>query len=473
MARGIFQATFLKHDMLCDGDGVVAALSGGPDSTALLFLLKDAAQRFHLQIHGAHFNHGLRGAEADEDEDFVRQQCRRLAVPCTVAKPDSPPEKGENVEQWAREARYRFLEQVRAEQCFQKIALGHTRDDLVETFLMRLIRGSGLSGLACLRPVREGGLIRPMIGLSRADALAFLAEQGEPYREDSSNLDLGRLRNRVRHELLPLLERNYNPRVFERLADTAALVLDDEDQLELAAGRELDRVSRATVVGGPLELSRSLLCSLPAALARRVVRRALRQCRGDLRGIDRGHVEAVLGLAAPGGGGEKRLDLPGNIQARVAYDLLVVQADAGVDEQAGWSRSLEIPGRTLVKECGLEAVITMGPGPEICSERGLQWPDVRHTVLLDETAAREMGLILRPSRPGDRYCPAGAPGSRKISRMLIDDLVPRHRRPLVPVLTAGEEPIWLPGRRPAHQWCWQPGSSGTCLRLELRPLEKK
>jgi tRNA(Ile)-lysidine synthase len=473
MARGVFQATILKHDMLCVGDGVVAALSGGPDSTALLFLLLDAAPRFRLRIHAAHFNHGLRGRAADEDEAFVRQQCRRLEVPFSAARPVAPPKKGENVEQWAREARYRFLEQVRAEQCFPRIALGHTRDDLVETFLMRLIRGSGLSGLACLRPVREGGLIRPMIGLSRADVQAFLAELGEPYREDSSNMDLERLRNRVRHELLPLLQRSYNPRIMERLAVTATLVRDDEDQLQLAAARELTRLSPAVAAGGPLELSRSRLCRLPTALARRAIRMALRQCRGDLRGYSRGHVEAVLGLAAPGGSGERCLDLPGHVRVLVSYDRLVVQVDTGGDDPAGWSRSLEIPGRTLVRECGLEAVVTIEPDPDAAAVRGLQWPDIRKTVLLDEAEVRVTGLTLRSIRPGDRYCPAGAPGRRKISRMLIDDHVPRHRRLLVPVLTAGEKPIWLPGRRPAHRWCWRPGSHGTCLRLELRPLGEK
>jgi len=230
MTRGLFQATLLEHHMLRKGDGVVAAISGGPDSTALLCLLLDIRHEWRLQVHGVHFNHGLRGAESDEDEAFVRRQCRRLDVPFTSVRAEDPPAGG-NIEQWARENRYRFLERVRADLGLEKIALGHTRDDLAETFLMRLIRGSGLTGLACLRPVRDGGLIRPMIGLTRADVLSYLEERGESFREDSSNRDTVRVRNRVRHELLPLMERKYNPRIMERLAITASLVRDDEDRL--------------------------------------------------------------------------------------------------------------------------------------------------------------------------------------------------------------------------------------------------
>lgn len=469
MARSVFQTTILEHQMLCEGDGVVAALSGGPDSIALVRLLLDAAVKLRLRIHGAHFNHGLRGAEADGDEAFVRQQCRRLGVPCTTARAGSPPDKGENVEQWAREARYRFLEEVRSTLGFRRIALGHNRDDLAETFLMRLLRGSGLSGLACLRPVREDGVIRPMLGLSRAEVLVFLEELEQPYRVDSSNRDPDRLRNRVRHELLPLLERKYNPRIRERLADTAGLVLGDEDQLELAAEGELERLVEDQERVSPVELPGRRLLDLPAALARRVVRGALRRSVGHLRSIDRGHVEAVLRLAAAEGGGEKSIDLPGDVLVRVSYGRLIIDAGPGGHDFGQWCRPLAIPGRTRLEECGLTAVVTLEPGPEPPEDRDLEWPDVRTTVLLDGAVAQEACLVMRSCRPGDRYCPAGAPGSRKISRMLIDDQVPRHRRPLTPLLAVGEEPIWLPGHRPAARWGWRDGSGASCLRLELCP----
>jgi tRNA(Ile)-lysidine synthase len=466
MTRAVFHSTILQHDMLREGDGVVAALSGGPDSTALLCLLIGVSRELRLRIHGAHFNHGLRGSEADEDEAFVRLQCKRLEVPFTSARAGQPPGKGENMEQWAREARYRFLEEVRDELGFRRIALGHNRDDLAETLLMRLIRGSGLSGLACLRPVREDGMIRPMLGLSRADVLLFLEELGESYREDSSNRDLRRLRNRVRHELIPLLERKYNPRIGERLARTAGLVQDDEDQLELAASVELSRLLAEGE--GPVEMSCRRLLDLPAALARRVVRGALHRSLGHLRSVDRSHVEAVLDLAS-GAAGEKSLDLPGDVRALVSYDRLIFETGPAMGAPDPWQRPLAIPGRTTIEECGLEAVVSLGSGPEILAGQVAEWPDVSTTVLLDGTAVGEVGLVLRSCRPGDRYCPAGAPGSRKVSRMLIDDQVPRHRRWRVPLLAAGDQPIWLPGHRPEARWGWQAGSGAACLRLELRP----
>jgi tRNA(Ile)-lysidine synthase len=218
-----------------------------------------------------------------------------------------------------------------------------------------------------------------------------------------------------------------------------------------------------------LEVSRARLNGLPAALARRVVREALRQCAGHLRGVDRGHVEAVLDLAA-GAGGEKRLDLPGDLGVRAAYGRLVFDGGAPQGDHVPWSRLLQVPGVTPLVECGLEAVASLGRGPEALDGDGPGWPDPGHTVLLDAERAVAAGLVLRSCRPGDRYRPAGSPGSRKVARMLIDDRVPRSRRLLVPLLAAGEEPVWLPGHRPAEQWGWRPGRGRPCLRLELKPV---
>lgn len=468
MSRDVFQTTITEHQMLCKGDGVVAALSGGPDSTALLCLLLDVQSEWQLRIHGAHLNHGLRGAEADRDEVFVREQCRRLGVPLTSARAGAPPE-SENLEQWAREARYGFLQQVRSDLGFGKIATGHTRNDLAETFLMRLLRGSGLTGLACLRPVREGGLIRPMIALTRENVLAYVEQCGEPFREDSSNLDTGRIRNRLRHELIPLLERKYNPRIIERLAVTADLVRDDEDRLASSAASAMEQLSVERGEDGSLTVGCADLLGLPAALARRIVRQVISECQGQghLRRIDRSHVEAVLRLAASGDRGEKRMDLPGTIGVRAAYGKLVIGNLPRPEVPERWSVALEIPGRTLFEPCGLEILATIGPGPDVTAG----WPDPRTTVLLDAEAASIEGLVLRSCRPGDRYCPAGAPGRRKLGRMLIDDRVPRQNRQLVPVLTAGDEPIWLPGRLPAAGWCWLADSGAACLRIDLHQVQ--
>jgi len=466
MVRDLFKSTITRYQMLRDGDGVVAALSGGPDSTALLCLLTELAGPMGLRVRGAHYNHGLRGAESDGDEAFVREQCRRRGVALTVEHAPTPPAAGENVEQWAREARYRFFERVRAGHDLDRIALGHTRDDLAETLLMRLLRGSGLSGLACLRPVRGDGVIRPLIGIPRSGVLALLDELGQPYREDSSNRDMVRLRNRVRHELLPLLERNYNPRAAERLADTVGLLLDDEAFLQRQAVETLERMLIED--DGGQALSRTALADLPPALGRRVVREALRRCRGDLRGLDRGHVESVIALAASGAGGEKRLDLPGGLVVRTVYHRLAFEAADPSPDTGGWSRPLTIPGSTRLEACGLMAVATVESAPAAGGEDG--WPDPGTTVLLDAAAIGEAEKILRSWKPGDRYRPEGAPGSRKVARMLIDARVPRHRRNRVPLLVVDGEPVWVPGHRPAEGCGWRPEKGGACIRLELRKM---
>ncbi len=428
-----------------------------------MFSMLEAGEALQLEIHGAHLNHGLRGAEADGDEAFVRSLCRENGVSFTTERAASPPDTG-NLEQWARGVRYRFLEEVRGRLGFQRIALGHTRDDLAETVLMRLIRGSGLTGLACLRPVREGGLIRPMIDLTRDQLLAYLETIEQPFRMDSSNNDLHRLRNRVRHELIPSLERNYNPRIKERLAVTAGLIRDDDEWLEREAGRELARLTDGAD-DGPLSLPGGMLLELPTALARRVVRRALACSAGHLRRIDRRHVEAVLELAAARSSEEKRLQLPGELLVRYSRGRLLFEIDP-VGTPEPWSCQLAIPGQTRLAACGLVAVASVGPGPEEAGE----WPGSAVAVaLLDAGRATAAGLVLRSNRPGDRYRPSGTPGRRKISRMLIDDGVPRYRRHAVPLLVAGEEVIWLPGHLPRADWCWKEGMETGCLRLDLLP----
>lgn len=470
MIRSAFQETVRRYRLLTRGDGVVVAFSGGPDSTALLLLLAEARVEMRLSLHAAHLNHGLRGRESEEDQRHAAVFCSSLGVPFVARRVDLTGEasgKG-NWEERARQARYRFLEGERRRLGFQRIALGHTRDDLVETLLMRLLRGSGLSGLAGLYPAVEGVIVRPLIEASRRQIIEFLGEQRVPWRVDSTNQDLRFLRNRLRHHLLPLLEERYNPRIRERLADAAELLRDDEQLLEQEVSRQWAGLLRPLAAGSgsvrAVALDRAGLLALPAGLRRRIIRRAIRFSRGNLRRIGRQHVEQVLRLAERGSGGEGEAHLPGGIRARAAYGLLSLDLEGpGGDRWTAYHHPLPVPGRLPVEEIGC-SIRTWLVGPEAMAEG--EPSDPRRSVVLSPAVLAAGPLAVRSRRPGDRFRPAGSPGSRKVSRMLIDQKIPRHLRRLIPLIVCGKTVLWLPGEAPEERFRRRREEGGLWIELE-------
>lgn len=268
--------------MLAPGDRVVAAVSGGADSVCLFDVLRELAPRAGAELAGvAHVNHKLRGDASDEDERFVAAIARRAGVPFfrTEARID-----GGNLEQTARLKRREFFAQLVSSGSATKIALAHTRDDQAETVLFRLLRGSGLSGLAGIHPVSSNGVIRPLIDVTRADVVEFLNARALSWREDASNADLRFARNRIRHQLLPQLAREWNPNIAAALAQLGELAFEEE------------RCWQQTLPEASTSLSASELERMPRAAARRVVRRAIQAAKGDLKRVEFGHIERVLQL---------------------------------------------------------------------------------------------------------------------------------------------------------------------------------
>jgi tRNA(Ile)-lysidine synthase len=278
------------------GARVVAAVSGGPDSVALLTLLARHKDAPGWKVHAAHFNHRVRGRASDRDEAFVRRLCRDLKIPLKTGrrrlpKRAGPP--GSLNEERLREMRIKFL--VRAARSLRAthVAVGHQRNDVAETFLMRLLRGAGADGLAVLPPRtgREGLLwVRPLLPFLRAEIEAWLRLKKIPWREDLTNRRVNRLRNRVRHELLPLLARRYNPRVVEELARAAEILREENDYMESQSARAVSEK----------KVSLARLRRAPLALRRRMVRRAVAEAKGDLRRITFAHVESILNLLESG-----------------------------------------------------------------------------------------------------------------------------------------------------------------------------
>ncbi len=426
---------------------VVAAVSGGGDSVALLHLLAELAERSLLTLAGvAHVNHRLRGPASDEDERFCRDLARRFGVPCLVesaAVADVARSRRVSVERAGHHVRHAFFARAAAELGSGRVALGHTIDDQAETVLLRLIRGAGAAGLSGMRP-RAGLLVRPLLGVGRAELRRYLADGGIPFREDASNADLRVPRNRVRHELLPQL-RTYSPRIVEALARQAEIARADEAWLSRRANEAAaDLVSQER---GLVELDAVGLAALPAALARRVARDALARVEPRRREIGFDAIERVRRTAAVGAA---PTDVPDCRVERVAGRVRLVprRGRHRPAPRPGFAYRLAIPGEVAVPEAGVRVraeVVEAAAGARADAGGG------RKAVVALPAA---VPLVVRSWRFGDRYRPLGLGGrSRKLQDLFVDRKVPRAERTRIPlVLDADGRVVWVVGFGIGHDF---------------------
>lgn len=398
---------------------------------ALLTLLHAAAGNLGLGLEAAHLDHGLR-ADSSEDADFVRELCQRLVLPLSCERRDvaaiANRQKG-NLEEVARQERYAFLRTVAQNRACEFVALGHHRNDQAETFLMHLLRGTGITGLAGMRP-NTGLFLRPLLGFDREELRAYLREKDLGWREDPTNADVGLTRNRIRHELLPLLHQ-FNPQIENRLSVLCERFAADESYWETETAQLLsDHAER--IVGG-LALPRKLLSELPSAAAGRLVRAALKAVRGDLRRFESGHVGSILRLAASRKP-QAELGMP-ECWVAVRYKRLLICCHPP-----------EVPDPAPV-EIPEEGIYPLPDG------RFLRVALVDHSSgegreTVEFSAAKvAFPLLVRTVRPGDRLAPAGMAGSKKLQDFFVDAKLTHEERAITPLVVRGSEILWVVGMR--------------------------
>jgi tRNA(Ile)-lysidine synthase len=405
------------------GEHVLVALSGGPDSTALLGALAALAPGGGWRVTAAHVDHGLRGVASAADRDLATQVAASLGVPLVVRCVRVST--GGNLEGRARRARLRALAVIATECDASRIALGHTADDQAETVLLRLVRGAGRGGLAGMR-ARRGRLIRPLLACTRADVRRFLAEQGIPFAVDGSNADLRHARNRMRRLVLPLLAAEFHPRLVPALASLAGRLRDEDDVLAALAAERAPLLA-----GGGLGVG---VGTEPPAIGRRIVRCWLE--RGMRAGVSAEQVERVLGLARGTGGGA--VALPGNRRVVREGDRLVRRRGRGPV-----MRAFELP----IEPGGSAGDVTAGwrvtlSRPE-AAHGPVQAPGNPAEAQFDGELLGAR-LVLRSRRPGDRVHLPGV-GTRKLQDVMVDARVPREARDAVPLLEADGEILWAAG----------------------------
>jgi len=430
--------TISDYRMLDPGDLCIVAVSGGPDSVCLLDILHELSEELQIGLVVAHFDHGLRETEDEAETEFVRELASSMGLPFETEKAspllEGPPS---SLEERARNARYAFLEKVRDRRRAQKIALGHHLDDQAETVLMRLLRGSGPSGLAGIPPCRGNTIIRPLIDMKRGEIVSYLKARNLSYVTDSSNLQTNYLRNKIRLELLPLLH-EYQPRLTEHLGQLAHILRGENKYLELQAE---DWVVRHTEERGQGDflIPVGTFTDLPPPIRNRVVRHLLKKVGKNLRRIDHGHIESVV-MLAKSRNSQGTLNLPNGLTVKRVYDTLVFTAHETIRPKEFYYQ-LDGFGTYDLEEIGRSITLV-----EMERDADLNRQDHDWTAYLDADKLK-FPLIIRNFAPGDRFVPLGMRGHKKVKDLFMDLKVPSEVRALTPLLLSQDTPVWVCGLR--------------------------
>lgn len=454
------RSTIGVHGLVAPGDRLVAGVSGGPDSLALLHVLYSLREPLEISLHVAHLDHQLRGPASAADAAFVADLAQRWGLPATVGARDVATyarERRLSIEEAARHARYEFLAEVARRVGATRIAVAHNADDQVETILMHFLRGAGLGGLRGMAyqsalpfpfAAHDSSfatshliLIRPLLDIPRAEIEAYCTENGLAPRVDSSNLDQALFRNRLRHEVLPYLER-LNPNLRQVLLHTGHALADDYDLLQGQVREAFTVLAREE--DGIIVLALAKWRALAPALQRGTLREAVRVLRSELRDFDWDHVEGARRIALDKATGALAT-LPQDLLLRVGYDELLIGPAAQVrnarrhdlPQLAADRLVVPVPGRVALPG-SLWAARTAFTDTRVVPDR---W-----TVLLDAGLIEE-GLALRPRRPGDTFQPSGMKGKKSLHEFMIDEKIPRDVRERLPLLVSGDRILWVCGWR--------------------------
>jgi tRNA(Ile)-lysidine synthase len=435
------RGTISRYEMVEAGDKVIVGVSGGPDSVCLLDVMKTLSGELNISLMVAHFNHGLREGEDEAETRLVEEIAESMGLPFETEKASHLSRDDPSLEERAREARYAFLERVRERHGSRKIAVGHNKNDQAETVLIRLLRGAGPSGLAGISPVRDSGIIRPLIEVDRQEVIGYLDARGLSYAHDSSNTDTRYLRNRIRLELLPRM-RDYQPQIIEQLCRLSNIIRDEDAYMESLAsdwaGKEVEEGSNGK---GDISVPLASLARLPGPLRNRVIRILLKKVKGDHYPMEHDHIASVLGLLDNCQRPQSTIDLPNGIVARKRYDSL--HFTLRPPKRVGsYTYNLDGPGTYYVEairqtlrleeaERGDEDIFGGGSAATAYLDAGkLQYP-----------------LVIRNLMPGDRFTPLGMKGTKKVKDFFIDLKVPSEIRASTPILTCRNSIVWVCGYR--------------------------
>ena len=431
-------SAILGYQMINRGDSIIVAVSGGEDSVCLLKILYELRKCLNISLTVAHFDHGLRPKEDEKETAFVANLAKRLnlALICDKAT-NIAKAHGSSIEEKAREMRYQFFQKAIDDHHAQKFALGHNMNDQAETVLMHLLRGTGLTGLSGIPPIRQNYFIRPLIDITRDEIHTYLKQNDESFIIDSSNLETRYLRNKIRLELLPMLVQ-YQPKLVEHLGELAFLCRQETQFIDEEAKKALKKITFNSSRHS-LDLSITTFNNLSCSLQYRIIRQAIKKIKGNLRKIDRWHIKTIINLVNSDKP-QAKVNLPENIIVKKIYnrlrfslgDMIEINNFSYYINNMGRFQIQEINKTISFTEISKNDFMLSSPSPQeaFLDLDRLKWP-----------------LRARNFRTGDKFIPLGINGFKKVKDIFIDNKVPSEERIKIPILVSSDDIVWVCGIR--------------------------
>lgn len=456
--------TIQRENLINDGDKILVALSGGPDSVALLHTLKNLQSRFDIKLYAAHLNHKIRGIEAQKDALYSAQLCDSLGVTFFVKSVDVPLYASEHkltLEEAARKVRYDMLFEIKQKISADKIAVAHNLDDQAETILMRMLRGTGIKGLKGMDYLRDGCIIRPLMDVQKKDILEYCKENGLNPRIDKTNLEPEYTRNKIRLNLIPYIENEFSPNLKETLSRMSNIIREDSDYLEKEAEnyfkREAVFISDKTVKIDSFDIS-----SLHNSMKKRLVRLCINHCLKTLEGIESIHIDDVMSLMKSGRN-EAVINLPKGLFVYKKPDGIYFTLSQ-IEHSADTFEYSLVPGEeVLIKEIEMKIESKI-----MAKDKCVLLPTGQFTKAFDLNKIKG-DIKIRTRADGDKMKPMGLGGTKKLKDIFIDMKVPREKRDTIPVVCDDEGIIWLVGYKISEDYKID-DSTSTVVRLSCKSL---
>ncbi|WP_312888841.1 tRNA lysidine(34) synthetase TilS [Clostridium bowmanii] len=428
-----------KNSMFDNGDKVIVAFSGGPDSTCLLYILNELKEKLGITIVGAHLNHCLRGLESDKDEEYARKTCKSLNIDFYSRKVDIhriSKEKNISCEMAGREIRYEFFKELMTELNANKIALAHNANDQAETILMRIMRGTGIQGMVGIKPVRDKIYVRPIIHLSRSEIEKYCEVNNIIPRIDKSNLEKIYARNKVRLDLIPYMEENFNTDIINTLNRLSDVLKVDNDYLEnISAGK----YKKHCVIDDQMVIIDKNAFLEHDSIISRIIRSALLQVNNNLYNFEKVHISNIIELQKHNTG--KAIMLPQNIIVENCYGDIHIRINTKVTEINDKQYVLNVNEKNIIHSLNKVVKIDIIPKVQFTEVKGNNY------IVYFDYDKVQGPITFRYRRQGDRFIPLGMKGNKKIKDFFMGLKVHKDKRDEIPLLCFGDDIGWVVGYR--------------------------
>lgn len=429
----------VEHNLVREKENVLVGVSGGPDSMALLYILRDLQNTFSHKLFVAHVNHGIRGEDADKDEGYVKEHCVKLNIPffCTKVNMNEYAKIHKlSSEEAGREIRYKYFRQTLLQLGGGIIAVAHNKNDQAETLIMRFLRGTGLDGLQGMDYCNKD-VIRPLLDIDRVDIEEYCRLNKLNPRIDKTNSQAIYGRNKIRLELIPYIQNNFNQGIIDTLNRTSKVIKNDNNFINEYTEQAFDRVKiehkRNEIILNNIEFS-----TLHPSIKARVVRYSMEKILGQLKGIEEKHIFSILKLSTEQNTG-KTIHITNNIRVKISYDNLIIQKEFVNKVCKDFEVKLNVIGSTYIEPLQKEIITNIVTEKDIGT-------NLRFIKFFDYDKIKG-NLIVRNRKSGDRFTPFGMEGTKKIKDFFIDEKVPRDKRDMIPLIVDKEEILWVVGYR--------------------------